>query len=483
MKRTFFLLFTLIAFPLLASTQTKAEIEFAKQPTGIIKGYVRDTNRQAIPKANIQYFSSGEIKGEVIADRAGNFEISGLPLGTYVISVSKKGYLPRKEMPVAVLQNETVILVRMEKKPHLWERLLKRKKQHPRVPCIGIELPPPVTLSPRAPKRLILGIANPDGSERYGTMSFNISLFLGRDAGELVTMEELPHRFEILREYCRLRPSKYKNMLVIQSQRDVPHGQVVAVVDAAKQVGIDTIGFAMVAREQAEMQSPPKALIPEEKPKAPEELNFQEAQVTEEAEVEPVEPPPIPTGTIIGTVTTLDEEPIPQVEIRYCGPGDVENTVETDEAGNYEIIGAKFGQYVLKARKEGFQNKKLTAILYIGTYRIRNIQMLKKGEKPPKIRTLSPPFAVVLPHSKYFEEFQVSRFFAYVSKTGAIAVDDEIMPSLDDLETYLSVNQADIDTLVIKADKEAKHGVVIDVMERAKRRAIAKLAFAVIPIK
>jgi biopolymer transport protein ExbD len=67
----------------------------------------------------------------------------------------------------------------------------------------------------------------------------------------------------------------------------------------------------------------------------------------------------------------------------------------------------------------------------------------------------------------------------YVGSAGQISVDDLLMPSLDDLEEYLAIHETKIDVLVIKADKNARHGVVIDVMERAKRRDIETLAIAI----
>jgi biopolymer transport protein ExbD len=39
-----------------------------------------------------------------------------------------------------------------------------------------------------------------------------------------------------------------KRMLVIQSERDVLHEQIVTIMDLAKRAGVDKIGFAMVAK-------------------------------------------------------------------------------------------------------------------------------------------------------------------------------------------------------------------------------------------
>lgn len=44
-------------------------------------------------------------------------------------------------------------------------------------------------------------------------------------------------------------PDEATNMLIIQSEREVLHEQIVQVMDIAKQAGIDKIGFAIVARD------------------------------------------------------------------------------------------------------------------------------------------------------------------------------------------------------------------------------------------
>jgi len=81
-----------------------------------------------------------------------------------------------------------------------------------------------------------------------------------------------------------------------------------------------------------------------------------------------------------------------------------------------------------------------------------------------------PPFHVILPQSLKKEDFPRKRYNVYISENGRIAVDDKVMPDLDTLELYLASNQDKIKTLIIKADRNAKHGAVIDVMERAQRR-------------
>jgi biopolymer transport protein ExbD len=95
------------------------------------------------------------------------------------------------------------------------------------------------------------------------------------------------------------------------------------------------------------------------------------------------------------------------------------------------------------------------------------------------IMRVNPPFQVVLPDSQVRQDFPRKKFNLYISATGQMSIDDRIMPTMDDLEEFLAINETKIGTLIIKADKNAKHGVVIDAMERAKRRAIENIAIAI----
>jgi biopolymer transport protein ExbD len=90
-----------------------------------------------------------------------------------------------------------------------------------------------------------------------------------------------------------------------------------------------------------------------------------------------------------------------------------------------------------------------------------------------------PPFKIVLPESKARSEFARKKFNVYINSIGMISVDDKRIGDLDSLENYLALNQKMIETLIIQADKNAYHGVVVDVMERAKRRGIDNIAIAV----
>ena len=101
------------------------------------------------------------------------------------------------------------------------------------IPGLRVQLPPPGKPSPDKPKGLTVRIANPDPGEDKGTMVLN---------DVVVQVEEMFSQFINA-------PDESKNMLIIQSERDVLHEQIVQVMDIAKQAGIDKIGFAIVARD------------------------------------------------------------------------------------------------------------------------------------------------------------------------------------------------------------------------------------------
>ena len=101
------------------------------------------------------------------------------------------------------------------------------------IPGLRVQLPPPGKPSPDKPKGLTVRIANPEPGEARGTMVLN---------DVVVQVEEMFNQFINA-------PDESKNMLIIQSERDVLHEQIVQVMDIAKQAGIDKIGFAIVARD------------------------------------------------------------------------------------------------------------------------------------------------------------------------------------------------------------------------------------------
>lgn len=92
---------------------------------------------------------------------------------------------------------------------------------------------------------------------------------------------------------------------------------------------------------------------------------------------------------------------------------------------------------------------------------------------------IPPKFPVELPDSLTRHNFPLKKFNLYIGRHGEMAVDDQIMTTYDELEEFLAKHEDRIETLIIKADKHALHGWVIDAMERAKRRAIEELAIAV----
>ena len=99
--------------------------------------------------------------------------------------------------------------------------------------AIGVK--PPTLEKWLNPKVAIIEIKNPAKSEKTGKMLLN---------GNVVQFDEL------LTLLLNL-PEEQKSMLITQSGPDVPHEQIVKVMDIAKEAGIDKIGFALSASERA----------------------------------------------------------------------------------------------------------------------------------------------------------------------------------------------------------------------------------------
>lgn len=95
------------------------------------------------------------------------------------------------------------------------------------------------------------------------------------------------------------------------------------------------------------------------------------------------------------------------------------------------------------------------------------------------IMKVPPKFPVDLPESLTRHEFPQKRFNLFIGRGGQMAVDDQIMMTLGDLEDFLARHEDRITTFIIKADRYVEHGYVIDAMERAKRRDIEELAIAI----
>lgn len=90
-----------------------------------------------------------------------------------------------------------------------------------------------------------------------------------------------------------------------------------------------------------------------------------------------------------------------------------------------------------------------------------------------------PRFPIELPDSLTRHTFPMKKYNLYIGREGLMAVDDAMMNGYDDVEYFLAKNKDNIETLIIKADKLALHGYVIDAMERAKRAGIEELAIGV----
>jgi biopolymer transport protein ExbD len=100
------------------------------------------------------------------------------------------------------------------------------------MPGIRVKLPPPGAPPPgEQPKQLILRVSDPE-TGAYGTMVLN---------DQVTSMEMLLGGFQ-------RATLKQKEMLIIQSGRQVLHEQIVKVMDLAKRADVKKIGFAMSAR-------------------------------------------------------------------------------------------------------------------------------------------------------------------------------------------------------------------------------------------
>ena len=73
--------------------------------------------------------------------------------------------------------------------------------------------------------------------------------------GSVVHLDGTVVQFDGLLTFLRNLPEEQKSMLIIQSERDVPHEQIVKVMDIAKEAGIDKIGLAVSSTEDKSMES------------------------------------------------------------------------------------------------------------------------------------------------------------------------------------------------------------------------------------
>jgi biopolymer transport protein ExbB len=118
---------SLLILPILVFAQEE-EVETMETPatltsggTGVIRGSVVDTspNRNPVGGVSVSYVGSGaDNRGEVASDATtGEYEITGLKPGQYIISTYKSGYADRTEIPATVVAgNDTVVEIKMRKK-------------------------------------------------------------------------------------------------------------------------------------------------------------------------------------------------------------------------------------------------------------------------------------------------------------------------------------------------------------------------------
>ena len=98
---------------------------------------------------------------------------------------------------------------------------------------IRVQLPPPTPdFQDHKPNSVVIKIDNPIAGDIDGTMLLD---------GNIVQYDEM---FTLLLNAF----AEDKTSLIIQAGRDVFHEQIVRVVDAAKEAGIDNINFAVAAR-------------------------------------------------------------------------------------------------------------------------------------------------------------------------------------------------------------------------------------------
>jgi biopolymer transport protein ExbB len=108
-----------------AAPEEEMPIEEAPTGTGVIRGKIVDTTpaRQAIGRdknASVQYIGPGGARGEVEVDESGNFEISGLEPGQYILNAYARGFADRTEIPATVtVGDDYPVEIKMRQKDNL----------------------------------------------------------------------------------------------------------------------------------------------------------------------------------------------------------------------------------------------------------------------------------------------------------------------------------------------------------------------------
>ena len=167
---------------------------------------------------------------------------------------------------------------------------------------------------------------------------------------------------------------------------------------------------------------------------------------------------PAGTGTIFGTVSDAYPEgnPVANARVQYEARG-VKAEVTTDEVGDFVIAGLRPGEYILRVSKTGYAKpvyEYVTAAA--GAHAYMDFKMWKEDPSAPRTTT---------PLDIAWSGFAVLR----IHSSGEMSVDGRAVATLDDWERFLTVNGPRIETLIIKADRDIKWGVVNDAMNRVRR--------------
>ena len=101
-------------------------------------------------------------------------------------------------------------------------------------------------------KSPIIEIKTPAEGEEAGKMLLNGTFVLD---GNVVHLDGTVVQFDELLTFLRNLPEKQNSMLILQTGPDVPHAQIVKVMDIAKEAGIEKIGFAVGPAENKRMES------------------------------------------------------------------------------------------------------------------------------------------------------------------------------------------------------------------------------------
>ena len=188
-----------------------------------------------------------------------------------------------------------------------------------------------------------------------------------------------------------------------------------------------------------------------------------------------IEPPAMSDGTglIRGTVTDIKSptfSPVVDARVKYSGQ-DREGEVMTNEASDYEIVGLPPGEYNVSVSKKGFEGgwgEYVTVIpggeaVYYD-FELWKIAISWPWSKKDKASRFVP--SIVYGGVPFNSQ---SLAILQIGSSGEMSIEGRTMPTLDDWEEFLVINGLRIETLIIKAHRDAKYSAVVDVMRRAKR--------------